>query len=139
MNWQDEQHILLLRKAYAPDLDRLPMTTRQHLMMKNYLRDVFIAGHTEGEKARRAAPARKTAGVESRRTRSVDLCIQLLASVATLAGMWVGSTTAHGAELYLIGTAAWYAISWRQGLIGIWPLNVGATLVSLKNLWSALA
>lgn len=139
MNWKDEQHITLLRKAYADDLDRLPMSTRQHFAMRSYLRDVFAAGVTAGEIKRHTAKAKSIVGVESRRNRRVDLAIQLLASVATLAGMWVGSTTAHGAEFYLVGTAAWMAISWRKGLHGIWPLNIGATIVSLKNLWAALA
>lgn len=136
MNWQDDMHVALLRKAYARDLDTL--TIRQDAALQRYIRDIFAAGHTEGEKAGRARSAPIGQGVESRRTRAVDFSIQLLASVATLAGMWVGSTTARGAEFYLIGTAAWIAISWRKSLHGIWPLNIGAAAVSLVNLWSSL-
>ena len=137
MNWQDEQHVALLRKAYGRPLATL--TERQDAALQLYLRDVWAAARTEGEKARHAAPARSRQGVASRQTRAVDLVIELLASVATLAGMWIGSTTAYGAELYLVGTAAWMAISWRKSLHGIWPLNIGAAIVSLSNLWVALA
>ncbi len=137
MTPDDEDHVALLRKAYGRPLATL--TERQERALQAYVRDVFAAGRTEGEKARHAAPALKNARVDSSRNRSVDLAIELVASVATLAGMWVGSTTAHGAELYLVGTAAWMAISWRKSLIGIWPLNIGAGVVSLMNLWVALA
>lgn len=137
MNWQDEQHVALLRKAYGRPLATL--TERQDAALQLYLRDVWAAARIEGEKARHAAPARPRLGVESRRTRGVDFAIQLLASVTTLIGMKIGSTTLHGAELYLVGTAAWMAISWRKSLHGIWPLNIGAAAVSLMNLWTALA
>lgn len=137
MNWQDEQHVALLRKAHARDLDTL--TIRQDTALQRYIRDVFAAGRTAGEKLERTRPAPIAQGVESRRTRAVDLGIQLLASATTLIGMKIGSTTLHGAELYLVGTAAWMAISWRKDLHGIWPLNIGAVIVSLSNLWAALA
>lgn len=137
MNWQDEQHVALLRKAYGRPLATL--TERQDAALQLYLRDVWTAARTGGEKARHAAPTKSSPGVASRRTRAIDLAIELVASITTLAGMWVGSTTLHGAECYLVSTLAWCAISWRKSLRGIWPLNIGAAAVSLINLWSALA
>lgn len=127
----------LLRKAYGRPLATL--TERQDRALQAYIREVFAAGRTEGEKARRAAPAKSGPGVESRRTRAVDFAIQLLASVTTLIGMKVGSTTLMGAEFYLVSTIAWCAISWRKSLHGVWPLNIAGLVVTLLNLWSALA
>lgn len=137
MNWQDEQHVAMLRKAYGRPLATL--TERQDRALQAFLRDVWAAGRTEGEKARHAAPARPRQGVESRRFSPVDLTIEVVASVTTLFGMKVGSTTLMGAEFYLVASIAWCAISWRKSLWGIWPLNIGALLVTLSNLWAALA
>lgn len=137
MNPEDEMHVALLRKAHARDLDSL--TIRQDAALQRYIREVWAAGRTEGEKARHAAPAKSVPRVESRRTRAVDLAIELVASVTTLAGMWIGSTTLHGGEFYLVSTIAWCAISWRKSLLGIWPLNICAMLVTGFNLWAALA
>lgn len=137
MTGNDEQHIELLRKFYGPDLAGL--TLRQDRAVQRYARDAFDAGQIEGEKQAHAVLVRPDPGVALPRNRGVDLAIELVASVATLGGMWVGSTTVLGAELYLVGTAAWMAISWRKSLHGIWPLNIGAAAVSLWNLWAALA
>lgn len=77
--------------------------------------------------------------VAARRNFVTNLAIEILASVSTLAGMWLGSTTLHGAECYLVAGIAWCAISWRKGLHGIWPLNIGALVVTVINLRTALA
>ena len=69
----------------------------------------------------------------------LDLAIQLVASLGTLAGMWIGSTTLPGASCYLVATLAWMAISWRNNLHGIWPLNAGSLVISCINIGRALA
>lgn len=137
MTPEDEMHVALLRKAYGRPLATL--TERQEAALQLFLRDVWAAARTEGEKARHGAATAIRARVVSRRTRAIDLAIELLASVATLAGAWLGSTTLHGVECYLVSTAAWCAISWRKSLRGIWPLNIGMLLVMLSNLWAVLA
>lgn len=137
MTPEDEMHVALLRKAYGRPLATL--TERQEAALQLFLRDVWAAARTEGEKARHAAPAAIRARVESRRTRAIDFAIELVASVTTLAGMKIGSTTLVGAEFYLVSTVAWCAISWRKDLRGIWPLNIGALLVAASNLWATLA
>lgn len=132
MNWQDEQHVAMLRKAYGRPLATL--TERQDAALQLYLRDVFAAGVTAGEINRHTATAKSIVGVESRRTRAVDLTIQLLISASTLAGMRLGSTTLHGIECYLVSTCLWCIVTWRKRMHGVWPLNIGALVVMLWNL-----
>jgi hypothetical protein len=131
MNWDDELHVGLLRKAYARDLDTL--TIRQHRALQRYARDVFTAGRTEGEKARHAAPAKPRVGVESRRRRLFWLAIQLLASATTLLGMALGSTTYYGAAWYLGSAGVWIWLSIEQRLWGLMPLNVIALAIEIVN------
>lgn len=126
-----DEHLALIRKAYhrvwyCPE------------WIAPYARDVYRAGRADGERARAAIPSVRR-GVAAHRNSRVDLAIQLLASASTLAGMRLGSTTLHGAEIYLVSTLSWCAISWRQGLHGIWPLNIGALVVMALNLRDALA
>ncbi len=136
MNWQDEQHVALLRKAYARDLDML--TIRQDAALQRYIRDVFAAGYVEGEKARRAAPAQCSPRVDSPRIRAIDLATQILAALSTVAGMKIGSTTLHGAEILLVSSCAWLCVSWRHRLWVMGALNGSLAVVALINLWSAL-
>lgn len=67
------------------------------------------------------------------------LGVELLASGLTLAGIYVGSTTAAGASLYLASLVFWYALTVRKRLWGLLPLNVASTVVTALNLWRALA
>lgn len=126
-----DQHLALLRKAYHRDWFAPEWVTA-------YARDVYRAGRADGERTREALPAIRRR-VESRRNFVANLAIEILASASTLTGMKVGSTTLLGAECYLVATLAWCAISWRKGLHGIWPLNIGALLVTLSNLRDVLA
>jgi hypothetical protein len=66
------------------------------------------------------------------------LAIELAASFLTLAGIYVGSTTATGAGLYLASLVFWYALTIGRRLWGLMPLNVASTVVSTLNLWSAM-
>ncbi len=125
-----DQHLLLIRKAYQ--------TLYVPWWVEPYSRDVYRAGRADGERVRQALPSIRKR-VELRRNFVVDLSIQILASASTLAGMRLGSTTLLGIECYLVSTLAWCAISWRKGLHGIWPLNIGALAVALWNLRDVLA
>lgn len=136
MNWQDEQHVALLRKAYGRPLATL--TERQDRALQLYLRDVWAAGRTAGEKARRASPVKSIAGVESRRTRWFWLAMQVLASITTLIGMWEGSTTVVGSLWYLAAGVLFIAVSIKHRLHGLQLLNVPALMIEAWNLWAAL-
>lgn len=64
--------------------------------------------------------------------------VEAMASMSTLAGIWLGSTTAMGAMLYLISLIFWYLLTWRNRLWGLMPLNIATTLISALNLWAAM-
>lgn len=125
-----DEHIRLIGRAYQVKAVPAWVTC--------YARDCYRAGRNEGARARAAAPAARR-GVAPGRSRAVDLAIEILASASTLAGMRLGSTTVAGASIYIVATCAWCAISWRKGLHGIWPLNIGALVVMIFNLKDALA
>jgi hypothetical protein len=67
------------------------------------------------------------------------LLVELLASVLTLAGIYVGSTTAAGAALYRASLVFWYALTCKRSLWGLMPLNIASTVVASVNLWRAMA
>lgn len=129
MNWQDEQHVALLRKAHARELDTL--TVRQDAALQQFVREVFCAGRTEGEKVRRVVPAANRPGVVSRRRRLYWLAIEVLASITTIAGMWEGSSTFRGASWYLASTLVWIWLMLERRLWGIAPLNALALVVEI--------
>lgn len=64
--------------------------------------------------------------------------IELGASVFTLAGIYVGSTTTPGAICYLISLVFWFWMMYRQKMWGLAPLNIATTLIASYNLWSSL-
>ena len=66
------------------------------------------------------------------------LCVELAASVFTLAGIYIGSTTALGAACYLVSLVFWWWLTVAKKLWGIVPLNAASTVVSAFNLWRAL-
>ncbi len=136
MNWDDDMHVALLRKAYARDLDTLTM--RQDAALQRYLRDVFQAGEASGAKARQYAPAPPRAGVESPRTRRFWRAMELGASFTTMAGMWEGSTTVVGSLWYLAAGVLFIAVSFKRKLHGLQPLNFAAIAIETFNLWAAL-
>jgi hypothetical protein len=132
LNWQDEQHVALLRKAHSRELDTL--TVRQDAALQQFVREVFCAGRTEGEKVRRAGSVANRPGVVSRRRRLYWLAIEILASVTTIAGMWEGSSTFIGASWYLASTLVWIWLMVERRLWGIAPLNALALGVELITL-----
>ena len=66
---------------------------------------------------------------------STNFVIDLAASLTTLAGMWLGSTTGAGAAFYLASSAFWFALMFRRRMWGLAPLNVAALAITLHNLW----
>jgi hypothetical protein len=60
--------------------------------------------------------------------------VELGATIFTLAGMWVGSTTLPGALLYGISLFFWFYIGWAKQLWGIMPLNILTTVVVIRNI-----
>lgn len=68
----------------------------------------------------------------------LDLGIELAASLPTLAGIFVGSTTAQGACFYLASLVFWFWMMARKQLWGLLPLNVASLLISILNLWRAV-
>lgn len=131
MNWQDEQHVALLRKAHARELDTL--TVRQDAALQQFVREVFCAGRTEGEKRRAAVPAANRPGVVSRRRRWFWLAIELLASATTLFGMAMGSTTYTGPAWYLASAGVWIWLAIERRMWGLMPLNLIALVIEIVN------
>jgi hypothetical protein len=66
------------------------------------------------------------------------LWVEIGASVFTLLGIYIGSTTALGAACYLVSLVFWWWLTAVKKLWGIVPLNAASTLLSLLNLWRAL-
>lgn len=132
MNFEDDMHVALLRKAYARDLDTL--TLRQDGALKRYVRDVFCAGRAAGERIRAVAPAAIRPGVVSRRRRLYWLAIEILASATTIAGMWEGSSTFVGACWYLVSTFTWCWLMLERRLWGLLPLNLLALAIEIATL-----
>ena len=67
-----------------------------------------------------------------------NFLIESAASVLTLTGIAVGSTTVVGSCFYLSSLVFWFWISFRKELWGIMPLNVATAVISAINLWRAL-
>jgi len=63
--------------------------------------------------------------------------LELGASFFTLAGIYLGSTTADGAVCYLVSLAFWFWLTWAKELWGLMPLNVASLVVTFINLWRA--
>ena len=67
-----------------------------------------------------------------------DFAIEIAASIFTLAGIYLGSTTIPGASMYLVSLVFWFWIMFRKALWGLLPLNVATWFLSLLNLLRAL-
>jgi len=66
------------------------------------------------------------------------LYVEIAASILTLAGIYLGSTTLLGAIAYLGSMVFWWWLTYSRKLWGLVPLNIGSTILSAYNLWSAL-
>jgi hypothetical protein len=69
--------------------------------------------------------------------RSPDFWIESGASVLTLAGIYLGSTTVPGGLCYLASLVFWFWATFRKSLWGLMPLNVATVVVVGVNLWRA--
>lgn len=69
------------------------------------------------------------------RQQAIDWSIQGMASVLTLVGMYVGSTTPAGVAFYSVSAVFWYALSIRLRAWGLMPLNVASTALCALNYW----
>jgi hypothetical protein len=65
--------------------------------------------------------------------------IELGAAVFTLAGMYIGSTTLWGALMYFVACVFWHALTYRTKMWGLIPLNAAAHVISMINIWKAIA
>lgn len=65
--------------------------------------------------------------------------VELAASVLTLAGIWIGSTSLLGASMYLASMVFWFALTINKRIWGLMPLNVASTVVTCINLWRSVA
>lgn len=64
--------------------------------------------------------------------------IEGAASVFTLAGIYLGSTTVHGALFYLASLPFWFGIMIGKQAWGLLPLNVFTLVTVMINLVKAL-
>lgn len=67
----------------------------------------------------------------------MNFLIELAASITTLRGMYLGSTTSAGACWYLVAGFFWIVLMFRRRLWGLAPLNLIALGVACLNLWRA--
>lgn len=59
--------------------------------------------------------------------------LEYLASITTLLGMYVGSTTKVGVLLYIPSTIVWWWLMVKGRLWGLLPLNAGGLVVITLN------
>lgn len=74
-----------------------------------------------------------------RRARVWWFLVELAASVLTLAGMLIGSSTFNGAAAYLVAQPFWFAIIFGRGLWGLMPIATMATIIAIANIARATA
>lgn len=74
-----------------------------------------------------------------RRARVWWFLVELAASLLTLAGMFVGSSTLNGAAAYLVAQPFWFAIVFGRGLWGLLPITSVATIIAIANIARATA
>ena len=67
-----------------------------------------------------------------------DFFIELQASIWTLAGMYIGSTTLAGASCYAVSRIFWFALMFRRRMWGLAPLNVATAIVAAVNIGKAM-
>ena len=67
-----------------------------------------------------------------------DFWIESAAGGLTLAGIYIGSTTAAGAGCYLGSLVFWFWMMFRKRVWGLAPLNCATLVIASLNLWRAL-
>jgi len=68
---------------------------------------------------------------------NLKLLIELAASGFTLAGIFIGSTTAMGATCYLVALIFWFWMMHRENMWGLLPLNGATLVIASYNLWNS--
>lgn len=72
-------------------------------------------------------------------TRTQLFAIDAAASVLTIAGIQLGSTTLAGCLCYLGGLVFWFVLTFARRAWGLMPLNIATTLVIGRTLYGLLA
>jgi hypothetical protein len=70
-------------------------------------------------------------------TDPTGLTIEVLASISTLFGIFLGSTTLEGSVAYAVSLVFWYWLTVRRRMWGLMPLNIGSSVVTAWNFASA--
>lgn len=68
----------------------------------------------------------------------LNFCLEICASIFTLVGIYLGSTTFNGAFCYIFSGFFWFALMHTKNLWGLLPLNVVAFIISWSNLFKAM-
>lgn len=69
---------------------------------------------------------------------TLSFWLQLCASITTLLGIYLGSTTLYGASCYALSLIFWYTLTFKDKMWGIMPLNIATTVVVIVNIHKAL-
>lgn len=69
-----------------------------------------------------------------RKTKILDFSIEMAASLLTVSGILLGSTTLQGGALYMASLLFWFILVWRKKLWGLLPLNIFTAVVITYNL-----
>lgn len=65
---------------------------------------------------------------------SVNLTVQLAASITTLISMWFyGSKSLYGPRLAIMGQVFWWIIMFQGSLWGLLPLNIAMAIMHVRN------
>lgn len=68
-----------------------------------------------------------------------DFWIQTAASIFTLAGVGLGTTTPYGSVIYFISCWFWVWIMVRGKLWGLAPFNVVVIIITIGNIFRAFS
>ena len=67
----------------------------------------------------------------------MNRALEILASITTLAGIYLGSTTQAGSALYVVSSFFWFAMMFRMQMWGLAPLNVAGAFLNVLNVYRA--
>lgn len=66
---------------------------------------------------------------------TLDFGIECTASVLTVTGLALGTSTLEGSLVYLLSMLPWWALLIRKRMWGLLPLNIASTLIITRNLF----
>jgi len=64
----------------------------------------------------------------------VSFAVETLASITSVAGLYIGSTTLIGASCYGVGLIFWVWLMFHKKMWGLLPLNILSLLAVIANL-----